>query len=157
MFLQKSLEKKLNETLKEYAMISEEKKPTKKTDVYFPHNHKKLDPHKNYPKELRIFNTDDVSVPAKMSKEWVKEFKDPDILELHRKHWEGSTRPNANSKHELKRTLFEVRHGLKDVNMVKLKSKKIELGCDTRDIAYYGWNNSHRFENEEKKSLEYKK
>ena len=53
--------------------------------------------------------------------------------------------------------MFEVRHGLKDVNMVKLVPKKVELGTDTRDIAYYGWNSSHRFEKEEKKSIELNK
>jgi len=156
MFLQKSLEKKLNETLKEYTIISDEKNGEKPKEAFFPHNHKKLDPNKNYPKELRIFNSDDVSVPAKKAKEYIRDFKDPDILELHQKRWDNSSRPNYNFRSELKKTLFEVRHGLKDVNMVKLKPKIVELGCDTREIAYYGWNNSCRIENEEKKSLDFK-
>lgn len=157
MFLQKSLEKKLNETIKEYALLADEKKYDKQKEILYPHNNKKLDAHKSYPKELRIFNSDDVALEAKMAKEFVKEFKDPDILELHQKRWDNCVRPNINFRPELKKTLFEVRHGLKDVNMVKLKAKKVELGCDTRDIAYYGWNSSHKVEKEEMKSLEFKK
>lgn len=157
MFLQKSLEKKLNDTLKEYALLADEKKQEKPKEVFYPHNHKNLNAHKKYLNGLRVFNSEDVSAPAKLAKEFVKEYKDPDILELRQKPWDNSYRPNYNFRPELKKTLFEVRHGLKDVNMVKLKPKKVEYGCDTRDIAYYGWNTSNKIENDEKKSLECKK
>lgn len=163
MYLEKSLEKKLNETLKEYALevdINKSNKASKtKNEIYYPHNYKKNIDSKNgnYNRRQRLFNTDDVSLKGKEAKEFIKDFVDPDIFELKKKRWDNSIRPNFNVKQELKKTLFEVRHGFKDVNLVKLNPKKIELGIDTRDVAYYGWNLSNRFENEEKKSIELSK
>lgn len=154
MFLQKSLEKKLNNTIKEYGLILEDKNQNKIAS----HSPKfKLDPKKFYPKEVRLFSNDDISDKAKEAKEYLKQVKDPDILELNKKPWNATTRSGVSYRPELKKTLFEVRHGLKDVNMVKLKPKKIELGCDGRNVSYFGWNSSSLIENSEKKYFDLEK
>ncbi len=65
--------------------------------------------------------------------------------------------PNSNEKPELKKILFEVRHGFKDYQVVKLKDKKIELGTDSRNFRHPDWNDSNLFEEFEKKRIhEYK-
>ncbi len=154
MFLQKSLEKKLNNTIKEYGLLIEDKNQNR----IVSHSPKfNLDPRKFYPKEVRLFSTDDISDAAKEAKKYLKQVKDPDILELNKKPWNATTRSGANYRPELKKTLFEVRHGLKDVNMVKLKPKKIELGCDGRNVSYFGWNGSSLIENLEKKYIDLEK
>lgn len=151
MYLHKSLEKKLNGSLKEYSLIQD---PIPINDERSHHQQKlKLDPKKSYDKELRVFSNDNITVAAKLAKAYLKELKDPDILELHQKPWNNCYRSNVNFRPELKKTLFEVRHGLKDVNMVKPKPKKIELGTDCRNISYFGWNSSNRLEALEKKDL----
>lgn len=154
MFLKNELEKKLNTSSKEYGLILNQDnkitvKPKTKSKI-------KLDPFKSYPRGLRLFSNDDISNAAKLAKEYLRQVKDPDILELNQKPWNASTQQFINYRPELKKTLFEVRHGLKDVNMVKLKPKHIELGCDSRDVAYFGWNGSSLVDKLEKKSIFYK-
>lgn len=151
MYLQKTLEKKLNNTVKEYGLILDDKLIENKRRT--KEEEKKLHPKKKYPIEVRMFSNDDISPTAKRAKEYLKKLNDPDILELNQKPWNSSTRTNVNFRSELKKTLFEVRHGLKDVNMVVLKPKSIELGCDKRDIAYFGWNGSTSIDPIERKHL----
>jgi hypothetical protein len=65
--------------------------------------------------------------------------------------------PVKNERPELKKTLFEVSHGLKDFQLVKPKEKKIELGTDSRNACYAGWNCSTLLQNMEKKEITYEK
>ena len=40
-----------------------------------------------------------------------------------------------------------------DFNVLKLKEKNIELGTDSRNAYYYGWNTSTLLEQNEKKEI----
>ena len=78
--------------------------------------------------------TDDVMYPrAKPAKEYIKNLRDPDILELKKKYWNISTNTKEKYRPELKKTLFEVQKGLKDFKIVPIKEKKVYEGVDTRD------------------------
>jgi hypothetical protein len=87
----------------------------------------------------------------------VKALIDPDILELRQKRWNISCLPYQNEKPELKKTLFEVRHGLTDVKVIPLQDKKLELGTDSRDACYLGWNVSTLLTRTDKKDINYQK
>jgi len=40
------------------------------------------------------------------------------------------------------KTLFEIKKGLKDERITRLKEPKVYAGCDTRDAYHTGWNGS---------------
>lgn len=139
MFLKNSLENKLKKSLAEYDLeknqISLNKKHTQNF-VLFNKNESL-----NFPLDHKKFNDDDVRSKVRNDKKYVKALIDPDILEIRQKRWNISNYPpNQNEAPELKKTLFEVSHGLRDYNVVKLKEKKVELGTDSRDACYLGWN-----------------
>ncbi len=48
----------------------------------------------------------------------------------------------------------KVRHGLKDFKVIKLKDKKVELGTDSRNACYLGWNCSNYFDKIDNKKLD---
>ena len=181
MNLQKSLENKLNKTLLEYSLVNNNNSNSCtnnnidyftnecNSNIILPYHLKnsntknknylkeKLNHKKVYNKELRVFNYENISSKIKKSKSYLKEVNDPDILELKTKPWNSSNKvaiDTNDDKPQLKKILFEVRNGLKDVNMVKLKPKKIELGTDSRDVAYFGWNSSSTLQEKEKKMLD---
>ena len=107
------------------------------------------DKHKKFP--------DDMMLPkVKKSKEYVKELIDPDILELKQKRWNISSDCQTKLRPELKKTLFEVSHGLKDFKVVPLKEHVVEEGCDSRDnriVDGMKWEISTKLEENEKKYL----
>ena len=78
--------------------------------------------------------TDEASFPqAKPAKEYVKNLRDPDILELKQKYWNISNNTKEKYKIELKKNLFELSAGLKDFKIIPLKYKIINEGVDSRD------------------------
>ena len=86
------------------------------------------------------------------SKEFIKELKDPDILELKQKKWNISTNTKEKSKADLKKTVFEVKNGLKDFKIVPLKQPKIPEGVDSRnkmEIDGNIWNISNYYDRQE--------
>ena len=106
--------------------------------------------------------TDEAAFPqAKPAKEFVKNLRDPDILELKQKYWNISNNTTEKFRPELKKTLFEVSNGLKDFKIAPIKEKKVEEGVDTRDhieIDGNSWNisnlvNKKQFKIEEKENL----
>ena len=106
--------------------------------------------------------TDEASFPqAKPAKEYVKNLRDPDILELKQKYWNISYNTTEKFRPELKKILFEVGNGLKDFKIVPIKEKKVEEGVDTRDhieIDGNSWNisnlvNKKQFKIEERENL----
>ena len=106
--------------------------------------------------------TDEAAFPqAKPAKEYVKNLRDPDILELKQKYWNISNNTKEKFKTELKKNLFEVSAGLKDFKIVPLKDKIINEGVDSRDhieIDGNSWNisnlvNKKKFKIEEKENL----
>lgn len=106
--------------------------------------------------------TDEASFPqAKPAKEYVKNLRDPDILELKQKYWNISNNTKEKYKTELKKNLFEVSAGLKDFKIIPLKDKIINEGVDSRDhieIDGNSWNisnliNKKKFKIEEKENL----
>ena len=86
------------------------------------------------------------------SKAFIKELKDPDNLELKQKKWNISTNTKEKSKADLKKTVFEVKNGLKDFKIVPLKQPKIPEGVDTRnkmEIDGNIWNISNHYDRQE--------
>jgi hypothetical protein len=86
------------------------------------------------------------------SKSFVKDLRDPDILELKQKKWNISTNTKENMKPELKKTVFEVKHGLKDFKIVPIKPPYVPEGVDSRDkmeIDGNIWNISNYFDRKE--------
>jgi len=86
------------------------------------------------------------------SKEFIKELKDPDNLELKQKKWNISTNTKEKSKADLKKTVFEVKNGLKDFKIVPLKQPKIPEGVDSRnkmEIDGNIWNISNYYDRQE--------
>ena len=85
----------------------------------------------------------------KESKLYIKNLRDPDILELKRKNWNISINAKEKIKPELKKTVFEVKNGLKDFKIVPIKPQKVEEGVDSRDkmeIDGNIWNVSNCFD-----------
>ena len=119
-----------------------------KTELDFESNFKKFTDEAIYPR-------------AKPAKEYVKNLRDPDILELKQKYWNISNNAGEKFKPELKKTLFEVSSGLKDFKIVPLKDKIINEGVDSRDhieIDGNSWNisnliNRRKFKSEDKTNL----
>ncbi len=154
MFLKSSLEEKLKRSINEYTSMSPERRArtdglnkTQKFRIF----HTKSDK-LSFPLDHKKFNDDDVSKKVKEAKENVLNLIDPDVLELRKKRWNISSQP-SNDKPELKKTLFEVSHGLSDFKLVEPKEKKVELGTDTRKLCYEGWNGSTLLEHLEKKQI----
>lgn len=114
-----------------------------KVDIDFEPKHKK-------------FSDDMMSPEVIESKRYVKELIDPDILELKQKKWNISSDVTTQLRPELKKTLFEVSHGLKDFKVVPLKEPKFEEGCSSRDLRIVDgkkWDISTKLEKIEKKEL----
>jgi hypothetical protein len=149
MFLKNSLEKKLQASLAQY----EEEKTIEKLKDRRSATHFSTHDRMNFTLEHRLYNDDFMKDKAKIAKKYVKELIDPDILEIQKKRWNISSLPNNNEKPELKKTLFEVRHGFKDYQVVKLKEKDIELGTDSRNFRHPNWNDSTLLEELEKKFI----
>jgi len=153
MFLKNSLDEKLKKSLSDYSPKFEkpiEKKKIKGILFNSKDEFNKL----NFPIDHKKFNDDEVSMNARAAKEFVKALIDPDILELRPKRWDNCTYTKEKEKNELKKTLFEVRNGFKDFQVAKLKDKFIELGTDTRNACYAGWDCSTLFTRNEKKDIE---
>ena len=95
----------------------------RKTELNFDYKYKKF--------------PDDAILPyVSESKKYVKNLIEPDILELKKKEWDISVDVHNQKRPELKQTIFEVIHGLKDFKVVPLKEKKFINGCDTRNSAF---------------------
>jgi len=104
-----------------------------KTNLDFDNNFKKF--------------TDDI-IPSKViaSKKYIKNLVDPDVLQKKKRNFNLSTDPNAESKPEVQKNLFEVGHGLKNFTIVPIKEKTVEEGVDTRNyltIDNNTWNKSN--------------
>ena len=150
MFLKNSLEEKLKRSLSDYSPKVEKSIEKKKIKGFLTHSkNEKL----NFPMDHKKFNDDEVSKNARIAKNFVNDLIDPDILELRKKRWDTSNLPVLKEKPELKKTLFEVKNGFKDFLVTEPKYKRIELGTDTRNACYDGWNVSTLLTNIEKKEI----
>lgn len=77
---------------------------------------------------------DNVAFPGVVEKKnYVKDLRDPDVLELKQKRWNISTNTKEKYRPELKKTVFEVKNGLKDFKVVPLKQPHIYEGVESRD------------------------
>ena len=113
---------------------------------------------KNYNRTQKVFSNDDVNLNAKQAKEFIKNYTDPDILELQQtKNWNYCSnlrKTNDSEKKDLDRILFDVKFGLTDVNSIKLNEKKIFDGVEVKYINdYLRWNVSTTLDNKEKFKL----
>ena len=105
------------------------------------------DKHKKFSDELMLPNVIE-------SRKYVHDLRDPDILELKQKRWNISSDVHSKERPELKKTTFEVSHGLKDFKVVPLKEKIVPEGVDSRNMREIDnniWNTSVLLENYEKK------
>ena len=107
----------------------------------------------NFPLENECFSSSDIPLRAKEAKNELRTFLNPDILEQGQKKWDISVLEN---KGQFKTTLFEVRHGLKDYKLTRVKENKVELGTDSRNSCYQGWNISNAFERAEIRKIDHK-
>ena len=137
----RALDKKEWESLFSLKKLKNEYK--RKTEIDFDYNYKKF--------------SDDAILPNIIeSKKYIKDFLNPDILELKQKKWDNSTDFNNKKKPELKQTLFEVKHGLRDFKVIPLKEKKIVEGCDSRNLLSIDgkiWDCSNQISEKKIKSL----
>ena len=154
MFLKNSLEEKLKRSITEYSPKVEKSVEKRKIRGFLNHTkNEKL----NFPMDHKKFNDDEVSKNARMAKEYINDLIDPDILELRKKRWDQSNLPGLKEKPELKKTLFEVKNGFKDFQVTEPKYKRIELGTDSRNACYDGWNVSTLLTDIEKKDISHYK
>ena len=137
----RALDKKEWESLFSLKKLKNEYK--RKTEIDFDYNYKKF--------------SDDAILPNIIeSKKYIKDFLNPDILELKQKKWDNSIDVNNKKKPELKQTLFEVKHGLRDFKVIPLKEKKIVEGCDSRNLLSIDgkiWDCSNQISEKKIKSL----
>ena len=137
----RALDKKEWESLFTLKKLKNEYK--RKTEINFDYNFKKF--------------SDDIILPNIIeSKTYIKNLLNPDILELKQKKWDNSTDINNKKKPELKQTLFEVSHGLRDFKVIPLKEKKIIEGCDSRNFLSIDgkiWDSSNQISEKQIKSL----
>ena len=137
----RALDKKEWESLFTLKKLKNEYK--RKTEINFDYNFKKF--------------SDDIILPNIIeSKKYIKNLLNPDILELKQKKWDNSTDINNKKKPELKQTLFEVSHGLRDFKVIPLKEKKIIEGCDSRNFLSIDgkiWDSSNQISEKQIKSL----
>ena len=102
--------------------------------------------HKKFPDSI-------VPAHTRESKAYVKNLIDNDTLELKQKPWNMSIDTQTKLRPELKKTLFEVNHGLNAFQVVPLKEKTAEEGCDSRskrEINGNKWEISNKVEQTEK-------
>lgn len=162
MLLKKSLEKKLEATINNLYNTENLNENKLKDSIILKVAEKrkkefKFHDKKRIPLTYRCFGEENISKAAKEAKEYVKDLVDPDIFELKsKKRWNSSTKADIaaiNDNKELTKTLFEVRNGLRDVNIVKLIPKNVEMGTDSRNVYYGGWNNGTVLELDEKRRI----
>ena len=113
----------------------------RKVDIDFEDKHKKFSDELMLPKVIE-------------SRKYVHDLRDPDVLELKQKRWNISSDFHSKERPELKKTTFEVSHGLKDFKVVPLKEKNVPEGVDSRNVREIDnniWNTSVLLENIEKK------
>ena len=114
----------------------------------------------NFDLKNRKFVVDCVSERAKTAKASLKEFLDPDLFECKNPSWNICSKlDDKNFKIPLKKTLFEVNHGLNNFKVVPLKEKVIEPGIDVKYELINDkncWNNSAKMEQDERKEIERK-
>ena len=86
------------------------------------------------------------------SKTYIQNLRDPDVLELKPKKWNISVNAKEKMKPELKKTIFEVKSGLKDFNIVPIKPQKVYEGVDSRnkmEVDGNIWNVSNYYDQKE--------
>jgi len=96
---------------------------------------------------------DNAALPGVIEKKnYVKDIKDPDILDLKQPKWNISTNAKEKIKPNLKKTVFEVKNGLKDFQVVPLKEPHIYEGVESRnkmEIDGNTWNVSNYYDRKE--------
>ena len=115
----------------------------RKVEIDFEDKHKKFSDEMMLPKVVE-------------SRKYVHDLRDPDILELKQKRWNISSDVHSKDRPELKKTTFEVSHGLKDFKVVPLKEKYVPEGVDSRnarEVDNKVWNISSLLEQFEKKEM----
>lgn len=102
------------------------------------------------------FSDEIIAKEAVIAKEYVKDLIDPDVFGNKQKRWNKSTSLSKEPRDEVKQTLFEIKHGLKNFKIVKCKEQSCSKGVNTRSIRDFNgkhWNLSTQLEKEEKLKL----
>ena len=112
----------------------------------------------NFENNFQKFQSDVLLPKRSIAKKYIKNLVDPDILEIKDKKFDLSTDTSRRCKSELKKDLFEMKEGLKNVTIIPIKEHKVEEGVETRNhrkIDGNIWNISN-YVNEKKLANEYK-
>lgn len=104
----------------------------------------------NYDVDECFFAKDDIALDIRDKHNEVLEFTDPDFLGMRKKEWNTSVSvpTNALAEQDHQRKLLNIRIGLENHPILKLKDKQIEEGCDTRN-DYSGWKTTTLFDRRE--------
>jgi hypothetical protein len=100
----------------------------------------------DFDNNFKKFTDDVVPQSVKETKQFIKDFIDPDILEKKQKYFNLSTDTGKEVRPELKKTLFEASQGLNNFQIVPLKKHIINEGVDSRDhltVDNGTWNTSN--------------
>lgn len=107
----------------------------------------------SYDADEQFFSKEDVPEKAKIIRDQVKDFIDPDLLGLRKKEWNNSVavpkNPLLEETHE--RKLVKIKLGLFDQPVPSIKEPHIEPGTDTRN-DYTGWNVSTELDERARKA-----
>ena len=100
----------------------------------------------DFDNNFKKFTDDVVPQSVKETKNYIKNFIDPDILEKKQKYFSLSTDTGKEVRPELKKTLFEASQGLNNFKIVPLKDHIINEGVDSRNhltVDNNRWNTSN--------------
>ena len=100
----------------------------------------------DFDNNFKKFTDDVVPQSVKETKQFIKDFIDPDILEKKQKYFNLSTDTGKEVRPELKKTLFEASQGLNNFQIVPLKKHIVNEGVDSRDhltVDNGTWNTSN--------------
>ena len=102
----------------------------------------------NYASDQTCFNRwdEDTDPNHQKTKQIVSQVKneiDRDFLGTKRPAWNSTVGTTGHPQVDpTGKTLFEIKKGLKDERIEKVKEPRVYAGCDTRDAHYTGWNGS---------------
>lgn len=102
----------------------------------------------NYTKDQTCFNRWDEDVDPNHARTkdvvaTVKQEIERDFLGTKKPLWNASVGIVGHPSEEARsKTLFDIKKGLKDEQITKLKEPRVYTGVDTRDAYYTGWNTS---------------
>ena len=97
------------------------------------HNEWKTRVNLDFENNYKKFSDDFILPNVIKSKTFIKDFVDPDILELKKKNWKISTKFDEKTKPELHKQIFDINNGLTEKKAVELIPPNPPPGVESRD------------------------